>query len=477
MAILGGRMVTSVSVMGLGKLGSPLAACFAARGFQVHAVDVDPKKVDAINGGLPPVHEPGLAELIAESKGRLRASSDAEVSVRESEATFIVVGTPSEASGGFSLRYALPTCEAIGQALKAKKGYHLVVMTSTVMPGSTGGEVKSALERASGKRCGEDFGLCYSPEFIALGSVIRDFYYPDFLLIGEGDARAGDTLAEIYSRVCKNTPAVARMNFVNAEITKLAVNTYVTTKISFANMLARICERTAEADVNVVTGALGLDSRIGAKYLKGAVSYGGPCFPRDNRAMAALAAQAGAVADLAEATDRFNRAQVKLLAELVKGHHTGRGRIGILGLTYKPNTDVVEESFGLLLAQELAAARLSVAVYDPAAGGKLKEMRGGTAAMEVAETAEECIRESDVVVIATPWEQFREIAAETWTRQSAPRTVIDCWRLLGHLDGASGVQYVRLGFGGGAEKTAGASRKAGWSAGSGVASGVSSAAG
>src|SRR2546429_9073982 len=146
------------------------------------------------------------------------------------------------------------------------------------------------------------------------------------------------------------------MNFVNAEITKLAVNTYITSKISYANMLARLCEKLPEADVNVVTGALGLDTRIGPKYLKGAVSYGGPCFPRDNRALAALAARVGASSGLAEATDIFNRAQIKSFAELVRSHYSGNGAIGILGPTYKPDTDVVDESFSLLLAQEPSAA-------------------------------------------------------------------------------------------------------------------------
>jgi len=285
-------MVQSISIVGLGKLGSPLAACFAARGFYVWAVDGDAQKIEALNRGIPPVQEPGLAELLRESQGRLKAIQDMERAVRDSEATFIVVGTPSEPSGGFSLRNVLPTCEAIGRAVRAKQAFHLVVLTSTVMPGSTGGDVKAALERASGKRCGENFGLCYSPEFVALGTVIRDFYFPDFLLIGESDPRSGEMLAELYQRVCKNSPTAARMNFINAEITKLAVNTFITTKISYANMLARLCERLPEADVNVVTDTLGLDSRIGPKYLKGAVSYGGPCFPRDNRALAALAVRA-----------------------------------------------------------------------------------------------------------------------------------------------------------------------------------------
>src|SRR6266478_4345858 len=382
-------MLSSVSVIGLGKLGTPMAVCFAARGFTVHAVDLNPQKVDAISRGVPPVHEPGLGELLAECRERITATKDIESAVIAADVTFVVVATPSEADGGFSLRYAVPSCESIGRALRTKSAYHLVVVTSTVMPGSMGGPIKSALERASGKRCGVDFGLCYNPEFIALGTVIRDFYYPDFLLIGESDPRAGDLLSDVYARTCKNSPTTARMNFINAEITKLAVNTYITTKISYANMLARLCEKLPEADVSVVTYALGLDSRIGSKYLKGAVSYGGPCFPRDNRAFAALAARSGAFSDLADATDRFNRAQVTALAGLVKSYQSSGDPIGILGLTYKPDTDVFEESFGLLLAQELASANLPVIVFDPSAD--LPRAFAAHKSVRIAASAEDCI--------------------------------------------------------------------------------------
>jgi UDPglucose 6-dehydrogenase len=422
-----------------------MAACFAARGLQVKAVDLSSQKVDAVNRGIAPVHEPGLEELIGGSGTLLHATQNIEEAVYDSDATFVVVGTPSDESGGFSLQYVLPTCEAIGRALRTKRSFHLVVLTSTVMPGSTGGAVKTALERSSGKRCGRDFGLCYNPEFIALGTVIRDFYSPDFLLIGESDPRSGEILVEIYKQVCRNSPAIARMNFMNAEITKLAVNTYITTKISYANMLARLCEKLPEADVNVVTGALGLDTRIGAKYLKGAVSYGGPCFPRDNRALTALAARVGASSGLAEATDLFNRAQIKLLAEIVKSHHSGTDSIGVLGLTYKPNTDVVEESFGLLLAQELSS-NLAVFVFDPSADAARELSRHKK--IRVARSAQQCIAESGLVVLATPWQEFREIPADQWARHDRPRTVIDCWRVLNHLDGVDGVRYVRLGFGG-----------------------------
>jgi UDPglucose 6-dehydrogenase len=433
-------------VIGLGKLGAPMAAAIAAQGFTVTAVDVDAKKVDCIKRGLPPVKEPGLDQLLWTAGSNLEATMDAVGAVEKSEITFIVVATPSEDGGGFSLKYVLPTCEAIGRALAKKQAYHLVVLTSTVMPGSTGGPVREALERTSGKKCGVDFGLCYGPEFIALGTVIRDLYNPDFVLIGESDAQSGEMLVETYKQICKNSPGVARMNFVNAEITKLAVNTYVTTKISYANMLARLCEKLPGADVNVVTDALGLDPRIGTKYLKGAVSYGGPCFPRDNRALAALAARLGASSGLAEATDRFNRAQVKSLAEMIKASRAGDEPISVLGLTYKVSTDVVEEAFGVLLTQELAAAGIPVIVYDPLADSK--QAVGHCEGVRIAKDAEEGVAASGVVVLATPWPEFGQVPVAQWARRGSPRVVFDCWRAFGYLNGVEGIRYVRLGYGG-----------------------------
>jgi UDPglucose 6-dehydrogenase len=431
-------------VIGLGKLGSPLAACLAAKGLTVIGVDNDPLKVNALNHGQPPVHEPGLAELLARTQGRLSAVADVEEAIRQTDISFIVVSTPSDPAGGFSLRYVQPVCQAIGRALAAKSDYHVVCLTSTVMPGTTGGPIREILEKASGKRVGADFGLCYSPEFIALGSVIRDFLNPDMLLIGESDKRAGDFLQSLYAQVCENKPALARMAFVNAEITKLAVNTYVTTKISYANMLARICEQLPGANVDVITSALGLDTRIGPKYLKGALSYGGPCFPRDNLALAQLARQLGVPPDLAQTVDRFNRAQIAWLADLVQ--HQTKGTAGILGLTYKAGTDVVEEAAGFLLAKELISRGVQVLAFDPACGANSR-----AAVLDklcFAPSALDCIEKSDIVVLATAWPEFSSITPNQWARNgNQKRTVIDCWRAVKFLREEPGVHYLALGLG------------------------------
>jgi UDPglucose 6-dehydrogenase len=434
-----------LSVVGLGKLGSPLAACLASKGYTVVGVDTDPTKVELINRRRAPVFEPGLDGLLENVGARVSATTDPAAAVAGSDVTFVAVATPSEDHGGFSLHYVEPVCETIGRVLADKDSYHLVVLTSTVMPGATGSKVREILERWSGKECGADFGLCYSPEFIALGSVIHDFLHPDFVLIGESDAHAGDVLTSIYRTVCGADVPVARMNLVNAEIAKLSVNTFVTTKIAFANMLARVCEHIPQADVDVVTSAIGLDSRIGRKYLKGAISYGGPCFPRDNLALAALARTVGSPAIIAEATDRSNRQEIKGLADVTAARVPEGGRAGVLGLSYKPNTEVVEEAPGLLLVQALESRGVDVVVYDPAAMESAR--RTGTLgdAVEFAAEAEECVRDADVVVIATAWPEFADLDPALFERSGTPCVVIDCWRVLDESRFEGIAEYVALG--------------------------------
>lgn len=419
------KVPRKVAVIGLGKLGAPMAAAVASRGIVVIGADLDSIKVEKINRCEAPVNETDLEEYIRRGRERLSATTDLETAAAEAEAVFIIVPTPSEPNGGFSIRHVLSACEAIGRGLKRKADFTVVVVTSTVMPGSTGGPIRECLEKHSGKQAGKDFGLCYSPEFIALGSVIRDFLNPDFILCGESDPRSGEILDAFYQAVCENHPHIAHMNFVNAELSKLAVNTFVTTKITYANMLAHICERLPGGDVDAVTGAISHDSRIGGKYLKGAVGYGGPCFPRDNLAMGALARSLDLQAALAETTDGQNRAEVSRLAGLVKQRASGGSKIGILGLSYKPNTEVIEESQGILLAQRLLAEDIDLLVYDPMAMDAARIILGE--APQYCGSAEDCVRQSDIVVLIVPWEEFLRIPKDAF---SGRRTVlIDAWRI------------------------------------------------
>lgn len=434
-----------VNVVGLGKLGAPLAAVLASRGFSVIGLDVNKTLVDALNAGKMPIVEPQLNELIAANRERLKATMDANKAVQNSEASFVIVPTPSDATGFFSNRFVLQAMDTLGKALRKKTGYHMVVITSTVMPGSTGSDIKAALEAASGRKVGPDLGLCYNPEFIALGSVVRDMLYPDSILVGESDAKAGDMLTGIYLQMCENKPPVQRMNWISAELTKISVNTYVTTKISYANMLADICDRLPGADVDVVTKALGADTRIGAKYLKGAMGYGGPCFPRDNVAFAALARKLGARADVAEATDRINDYQVDRLTGLVSKFARSGTRIALLGLSYKPQTPVVEESHSVKLAARLADAGYIVTVHDPLAQDAALAVLGDK--VVGASSLESAVRDADLLIIGTGWSEYKDIDPAWAEREGEKLTILDLWRTLpaGKFEAVADVVYLGSG--------------------------------
>jgi UDPglucose 6-dehydrogenase len=439
-------MINRASVVGLGKLGACMAACIASKGMEVFGIDTNPLTVARFNEGRAPVMEPSLAELIEANRGRLSATSDYGTAIARSDVTFVVVPTPSNGQGQFSIDYVVEAASEIGRALRRKTAYHLVVITSTVLPGSTGQGVLPVLEQTSGKRCGIDFGLCYNPEFIALGNVIHDLLNPDFILIGESDARAGATLEKWYESFCDNSSPVRRMNFVNAELTKISLNTFVTTKITFANTLAAICEELPGADVDIVTDGLGMDSRIGRRYLTGALGYGGPCFPRDNRALASLAKQVGCPAALAETTDQENQALLDRQIARIKADLGPGKTLAIMGLAYKPDTNVVEGSQSLLIAHGVASSGRPVIVFDPIAMDNARDVLLNS--VEYARSLRECLERAHVVVIANPCREFRALKAVDFPQRGEKITVFDCWRLLrDDLSNCEWINYVPLGFG------------------------------
>jgi UDPglucose 6-dehydrogenase len=430
------------SIVGLGKLGSPLLAVLAAKGFDVIGVDRSAAYVAAVEDGRAPVNEPGLQELFDQARLRIRGTEDIHHAVSATDVTFVVVPTPSKADGTFSNSQVLSAITEIGVGLRRKQGYHLVVITSTVMPGSMNGPIRQALEAAADRKVGSDLGLCYNPEFVALGNVIHDMLYPDFILIGESDARAGDTLASIHAKICNNRPSIQRMNFVNAEITKIAVNSFVTTKISFANTISQICDHFAGADATAITNALGCDRRIGHDYLLPALGYGGPCFPRDNAAFSAVAHQVGTRADIAQATDAINRRQVARVVRLVRSLLPG-GTVGVLGLSYKPNTAVIEDSQGVAIAAELAAAGYRVIISDPQSTAAATAVLGNR--VEPVPEAGTCAEMSDLLIIATPWPAFRELPREALQRSGRRVIIVDCWGLLPAEDFRDVARLVYLG--------------------------------
>lgn len=430
-----------ISVFGLGKLGLPLAATIASKGNQVVGVDINKQVVDNLNHGTTKLKEPGLKDLIKRFKKNIKGTDNVKDAILSSDVTFIIIPTPSKANGQFSLKYVLRVIREIAKALKKKSKYHLVVLVSTVMPGSTD-KIKKVLEDISGKVCGEDFGLCYNPEFIALGSVIDNLLNPDFVLIGESDRKAGDILQSFYKKYCDNKPKIARMNFVNAELTKISLNTYVTTKISFANMLSEVCEKLPGGNIDMVTSALGLDSRIGGKYLRGGPSYGGPCFPRDNVAFMALARDLKASFDIAQATHKINLKHTDKLTKKVLQYCNSDKRVAILGVSYKPFTDVVDESAGLLLAKALKKQKVRLSLHDPLALEATQKILGNEG-IKYFPTLKDCVESSDILVITTDWAEYKNIN-KSWFGNK-PKVVIDLWRMIDPKNHSKNITYLPLG--------------------------------
>jgi len=397
-----------LSVVGLGKLGACMAATFAQRGFNVLGVDINAEAVRKLNAGEPPVDEPLLAEAITAGRKRLRASTDAR-DAASTDASFFIVPSPSLPDGSFSNEFLMRAMQPVAQAVKvARKKHHLFVLSSTTTPGACRRVIIPMLEQQLGGKCGKDFGFCYNPEFIALGNVVRGLLEPDMVLIGESDPRSGDLLAGLFKKFNLNRPKIARMSITSAELTKISVNSYITAKISFTNQLRMIAERYADTNIHQILDAIGADSRIGHKYLRAGLSYGGPCFPRDNRLIAYSAREAGLSAPLAEATDVVNEMAKDQLAQQALACTKPGDTVAVLGMSYRPGTYIVEESAGLHIAQSLKRHGCRVVVQDYAS-----TPQNSPSLLEFEYLADPAKLKSEkrlkAVLICCPWESYRKV--------------------------------------------------------------------
>ncbi|MDE3066834.1 MAG: nucleotide sugar dehydrogenase [Verrucomicrobiota bacterium] len=399
------QSLNSIAVFGLGKLGSCIAATLAAREFNITGVDIDAEKVRRVNAGEPPVEEPLLAETIRKGRGRLRATTDVR-EAQDTDASFYIPPSPSLLDGSFSSEFLLRAMQPMARAIRATgKTGHLFVVNSTTTPGAMRNVILPTLEHETGWTCGREFGLCYNPEFIALGNVIRGLLEPDMVLIGESDAASGERLADLYRRYNTNRPHMARMSLTSAELTKISVNSYITMKISFTNQLRLIAGSFPDANIHDILAAIGSDSRIGSKFLRSGLSYGGPCFPRDNRLVAYTARQRGLEAPLAEATDRLNESTKDSLVEQVLSLTSPGDTVVILGMAYRPDTYIVEESAGLFLAQHLKQRGCRLLVHDYQAK---PDNSPSLIEFENLDSPDALLQHSkiSVVVICCPWPQY-----------------------------------------------------------------------
>ena len=411
-----------ITVIGLGKLGLPLAALFANSGHKVRGFDSSHGLRESLNSGKFQSGEPQLREFLASAKGNLKICESIAEAVQGSEAVFIIVPTPSLPTGHFSNEYVLSTIESIGPAVIKTENKIVIDIVSTVMPGSCTGSIWDALEKSTGSKIGEKVGLCYNPEFIALGSVIKDMQYPDMHLLGESHDWAGDVIENVLSSVVQKQVPCQRMNLTEAELVKIAINNFVTMKISYANSLYQAAEKIKGIDIDRVTNAIGLDSRIGTKYLKGAAPYGGPCFPRDTRALAALYSELDVSQALPVAAEQVNNAHVEFIKNYVVKNIEESKKVGVVGISYKPGTPVTEESPGVAIVKALIDQGLDVTTWDDE--GAVVSTADSTKA-KAQTSLEMLLANVDFVIVTRPLDKAAQILKKI---SQSGKPWLDLWR-------------------------------------------------
>ena len=407
-----------ITIFGSGYVGLVSGACFADAGNRVLCVDIDAQKIERLQRGEVPIHEPGLTALIERNAraGRLRFTTDAAAGIAQGEVILIAVGTPPDEDGSADLRHVLAVARTIGEHLD---GYRIVVDKSTV-PVGTADRVREAIAQALAVRgVVHPFDVVSNPEFLKEGAAIADFMKPDRVVIGTDSPRAIETMRALYDPFTRNRDRLIVMDVRSAELTKYAANAMLATKISFINELAGIAERVG-ADIEKVRQGIGADSRIGYAFIYPGAGYGGSCFPKDVQALQRTAAQAGAGSRLLEAVEAVNAAQKQVLYRRVAAHFGGdlAGRtIALWGLAFKPNTDDMREAPSRVLMEALWAAGARVRAYDPAAMGEAGRLYadrldadptdGRPAPLTLCASAGEALEGADALAIATEWQEFR----------------------------------------------------------------------
>jgi UDPglucose 6-dehydrogenase len=393
-----------IAMIGTGYVGLVSGACFSEFGVDVVCVDMDQAKIDVLNRGECPIYEPGLENLVASNAaaGRLTFTTGLAAAVDGADAIFIAVGTPSRRGDGHAdLSYVYAAAKEVAGALT---GYAVIVTKSTV-PVGTGREVERIIREA---RPDADFDVASNPEFLREGSAIDDFMHPDRVVIGTSNERAAHVLSEVYRPLFLLETPIVQTSLETAELIKYAANTFLATKITFINEIADLCEKVG-ANVQHVAHAIGLDGRIGSKFLHAGPGYGGSCFPKDNLALVRTARDAGAPIRIVETVVDINERRKVLMSEKVIAACGGsvEGKtIAVLGLTFKPNTDDMRDSPSLIVIPELQKAGATIRAYDPQGMKEAREMMGE---VTYCEGPYETMEGADALVIVTEWNAFRAL--------------------------------------------------------------------
>jgi UDPglucose 6-dehydrogenase len=430
-----------ISIVGTGYVGLVSGVCFAAKGHQVTCVDVDPAKVDKINASIPPIHEKGLAELLKANIGHtLRATTDLRQAVLDSEVSIIAVGTPFDGSA-IDLTHIRAASRQIGQVLRDKTAFHVVVVKSTVVPGTTDEVVLPELEAASGKRAGVDFGVGMNPEFLREGEAVQDFMQPDRIVLGGINERTIEVLESVYA-VFSGVDKIRTRN-KTAEMIKYASNSLLATMISFSNEIGNLCADLGDIDVTEVMKGVHLDKRISpilpdgrrvvpalTTYLEAGCGFGGSCFPKDVRALIAHGAKAGRQMRVLDAVIQVNERQPDEVLRLLSKHFDSFAglRVAVVGLAFKPGTDDMRESPAIRVVRALQAAGSRMSLYDPVARHEAEKLFGRDGIVYCEDLAG-TVRDVDAIVVLTRWPEFEQLP-ELLEASGSNAVVIDGRRML-----------------------------------------------
>jgi UDPglucose 6-dehydrogenase len=442
------RDTHSISIIGLGYVGLCTAATFASRGIGTVGIDIDREKVQQIRRGKAPVHEPQLDDMLKKAvKNELLTATNDMSSATDTSTTFLTVGTPSRRDGSIDLSFLKQATIDLGRALRKKHAYHLVVVKSTVVPGTTSNVVKPILENSTRTKVGPKLGLCANPEFLKEGTAINDTLYPDKIVIGSSDKKSAEQLTGLYKRFYGGKlPPVIVTNPESAELVKYASNAFLATKISFINTIANIAQRTPGVDVGTVAKAIGLDPRIGELFLKAGPGYGGSCFHKDLQALIDYSNKNGYDPVLFRATEETNEKQatrVVDMAEKLLGSLSDK-KVAVLGLAFKKDTDDIREAASLRVINQLKKKGAQVIAYDPMAIPNAKKALSDQ--IDYAENPRSTLKGADCAVIMTEWDQFRKLKPQDFLAYMKTPNVVDGRRIY-DPDKFKQLNYVAIGLG------------------------------
>ncbi len=431
----------NVAVVGTGYVGLVSGVCLADYGHQVICVDMDAAKVERINRGDPPIYEKGLDSLLKKNIGKnLTATTDLEAAVLKSDISLIAVGTPFDGEK-IDLSFIKTVSREIGAALRKAEQYHVVVVKSTVVPGTTDTTVLPILEEASGKKAGKDFGVGMNPEFLREGEAVDDFFYPDRIVLGGIDAKSHAALAELYAPF-KSVDKVYT-NPRTAEMIKYTANSLLATMISFSNEIANLCASVGGIDVTEVMQGVHLDKRLTpilpegkrvvpsfTTYIEAGCGFGGSCFPKDVKALIAHGKNFGHPMQLLDAVIKVNQLQPNQVMQRLKKHFPELEgvRVAVLGLAFKPGTDDMRESPAIPIIEQLLAEKADINAYDPIAMTAAQALFN-TEAITYCDTLEAALKAVDAILLLTRWEEFQRLP-DMLAGLSHPPLLVDGRRML-----------------------------------------------